>query len=46
MRRLIWIALVLCAAGCSSGKELAMVKDSDPTWALVPDHLTVADMPR
>ena len=46
-----WIALAagLCAvAGCGdvAGKELPMVTDSDPTWALVPDHPEFGALPK
>lgn len=46
MRRLIWFALLLCMGACTGGKELPMVKGSDPTWALVPDHIAAAELPR
>lgn len=46
MRRLALLLLVLCISACSTGKDLPMVKDSDPTWQLVPDHIDAAEMPR
>lgn len=47
MRRLILMASVLLIAACSTGgKELPMVAESDPTWALVPDHIDLAQVPR
>jgi hypothetical protein len=50
MRRSIyaWLALALCLlAGCGnvSGKPLPMVGQTDPTWALVPDHLDYGTLP-
>lgn len=47
--RWITLALSLCVlAGCGnvSGKELPMVRNSDPTWALVPDHLEFGALPK
>lgn len=48
MKFLVLISVVLLVAACSGGggKELAVVKDSDPTWALVPDRVELADLPR
>jgi hypothetical protein len=46
MRNVLAIALLLALAACSGGKDLATVKDSDPTWALVPDRISAADLPR
>jgi outer membrane biogenesis lipoprotein LolB len=46
MRCLILVAAVLLLAACTTGKELPMVADSDPTWTLVPDHIDPAQVPR
>jgi hypothetical protein len=46
MRRLILMAAVLLIAACTTGKDLPMVADSDPTWALVPDHIDTAQVRR
>ena len=46
-----WIVLALglgVLAGCGnvSGKDLPMVRNSDPTWPLVPDHLEFGALPK
>ncbi len=46
-----WIVLALglgVLAGCGnvSGKALPMVRNSDPTWPLVPDHLEFGALPK
>jgi hypothetical protein len=46
-----WIVLAVglgVLAGCAnvSGKDLPMVSNSDPTWALVPDHLEFGALPK
>jgi hypothetical protein len=46
MRYLACLMLLLMMAACSTSKELATVRDSDPTWALIPDHISAADLPR
>jgi hypothetical protein len=46
MRRLLLMATVLFIAACTTGNELPMVADSDPTWPLVPDHIETAQVPR
>lgn len=46
MRRLAMIALVLSIGACTNGKELPMVNDTDPVWALVSDRISAAEMPR
>jgi len=45
MLRLALAVALLCLVACG-GKDLPMVSKSDPTWALVPDHLNAPEMPR
>jgi hypothetical protein len=45
MLRLALAFALLSLAACS-GKDLPGVSRSDPTWALVPDHLNAPELPR
>jgi hypothetical protein len=43
------LAISLCVlTGCGNvaGKELPMVRNNDPTWALIPDHLEFGALPK
>ncbi len=49
IRTFVWLALALCVlAGCGnvSGKPLPMVTNSDPVFALMPDHLDYGALPQ
>jgi hypothetical protein len=49
IRTFVWLALALCIlAGCGnvSGKPLPIVSKSDPTFALMPDHLDYGALPQ
>jgi outer membrane biogenesis lipoprotein LolB len=46
MKILCVIAVLILAACATPGKDLPMVKDSDPIWPLAPDHITPSDIPR